>query len=114
MERLTLIAFLLIVFFIGCVDSNENGTFSNVSNQNLTEENISAIDNQSISGECSDGTLNGQCTANYTHYCKNGSLVVDIGICGYPGDISQCDQYKTEPKTISYTYYTGQIGRAHV
>jgi len=110
MKQLNLIAFLFIVFFIGCISSSENGTFSNISTQNLTEENISAVNNQSMNSKCSDGTQNGQCSANNSFYCKNGTLVIAIEICGYPDETSQCDQYKIEPKTISYTYYTPSTG----
>jgi len=114
MKQLVLIAFLFIVFFMGCVNNSEHGAFSNISAQNLTEENISTVNNQDMNDKCSDETPNGQCSTNNSFYCKNGSLVVAVDICGYAGDTSQCDQYKTGPKTISYVYYTPYTGQKNI
>lgn len=41
--------------------------------------------------KCTDGTLNGQCSAvNVPKYCDGGALVNDCGKCGCPPDGSFC------------------------
>jgi hypothetical protein len=99
--KLALISvFLFAVLFLGCIGSQNEPS----------PENSTTVKNTSIT-TCIDGTLNGQCSATKPLFCNNGTLIQSVQNCAPTENVSKvnetsCEDYMTEPKTITFLYYT--------